>query len=89
MKLHMNTAQFSTNPIKHFSSLTNLTNTNLEVANRYPCLLRILFLTINGDEKTWKGLCCNEGARNYKLLHYQFMEAMSEQRPTINNSTLH
>ena len=27
--------------------------------------------------------------KNYKLIQYQFMEAMAEQRTTINNNTLH
>ena len=38
-------------------------NTNLEVPADIPCLLKLLFLTIDGDDKAGKDSCHNEGGK--------------------------
>ena len=68
----------------------NILNTNLEVAIRYPVSSEVDILDHWWQRKKQeKAHVIMKEAKNYKLIQYQFMEAMQEQRTTINNSTLH
>ena len=68
----------------------NKLNTNLEVAIRYPVSSEVGILDDRWQrKKQGKAHVIMKEAKNYKLVQYHFMEAMAEQRTTINNSTLH